>query len=80
MPKYVEYSASTDGENYVPLGRLDTTVEEKDYQLQTWDAELPVNCSARYIKVFAKNIGTIPAWHPGAGYPGYIFVDELWAR
>ena len=80
MPKYVEYSASTDGVNYVSLGRLDTTVEEKDYQLQTWDAELPVNCTTRYIKVFAKNIGTIPSWHPGAGYPGYIFVDELWAR
>jgi hypothetical protein len=30
--------------------------------------------------VFAKNIGTIPAWHPGAGYEGFIFVDELWAR
>ena len=80
MPRYVEYWASTDGVNYVPLGRLDTTVQEKDYQLQTWDAEIPVSCTARYIKVFAKNIGTIPSWHPGAGYPGYIFVDELWAR
>ena len=80
MPRYVEYWASTDGVNYVPLDRLDTTVQEKDYQLQTWDAEIPVSCTARYIKVFAKNIGTIPSWHPGAGYPGYIFVDELWAR
>ena len=80
MPKYVEFYASEDGENYTPLGRLDTSVAQDDLEIQTWDAELPVNCTARYIKVFAKNIGTIPEWHPGAGYPGFIFTDELWAR
>jgi predicted alpha-1,2-mannosidase len=80
MPKYVEFYASEDGEIFTPLGRLDTSVAEEDLEIQTWDAELPVKCSARYIKVFAKNIGTIPDWHPGAGYPGFIFTDELWAR
>ena len=80
MPKYVEFSASTDGVIFTPLGRLDTSVAENDLEVQTWDAELPVSCTARYIKVFARNIGTIPEWHPGAGYPGFIFTDELWAR
>ena len=80
MPRYVEFWASSDGEHFTPLGRLDNTVDEKDYTVQVWDAQLPVHCTARYIKVLAKNIGTIPAWHPGAGSPGFIFTDELWAR
>ena len=80
MPRYVEFSVSSDGVNFTPAGRLDTTVDQRDYTIQVWDAELPVSCTARYVKVFARNIGTIPSWHPGAGSPGFIFVDELWAR
>ena len=80
MPRYVEFSVSADGINFTPAGRLDNTVEEEDLTIQTWDAELPVNCTARYVKIFAKNIGTIPSWHPGAGAPGFIFTDEVWAR
>ena len=80
MPKYVEFSVSTDGVNFTPAGRIDNTVEEQDMVVQVWDAEIPVHCTARYVKVFAKNIGTIPSWHPGAGAPGFIFTDEFWAR
>ncbi len=80
MPKYVEFYVSLDGVSFTPVGRLDTSVAEEDLEVQTWDAELPVNCRARYVKVFARNIGTIPAWHPGAGAPGFIFTDELWAK
>ena len=80
MPQYVAFSVSSDGEHFTQVGRLDNTVAETDYTVRIWDAELPVDCSARYVRVYAKNIGTIPAWHPGAGYPGYIFVDELWTR
>ena len=80
MPKYVDFSVSTDGVNFTPAGHIENTVEEDDMTVQVWDAELPVNCTARYVKVFAKNIGTIPSWHPGAGAPGFIFTDELWAR
>ena len=80
MPRYVEFYVSQDGETFTPVGRLDTTVDPQDYVVQTWDAEIPVDCKARYVKYFAKNIGTIPEWHPGAGYEGFIFTDEVWAR
>ena len=80
MLRYVEFSVSADGVNSTPVGRLDNTVDETDMTIQVWDAELPVNCTARYVKIFAKNIGTIPSWHPGAGAPGFIFTDEVWAR
>ena len=32
---------------------------------------------ARYIKVFAKNYGIIPAGNAGAGNPAWLFVDEI---
>ena len=80
MPRYVEFSVSNDGVNFTPVGRLDTTVDPQDYVVQTWDAEIPVDCTARYVKYYAKNFGTIPEWHPGAGYPGFIFTDEVWAK
>ncbi len=31
----------------------------------------------RYIKVVAKNFGTIPSGNPGAGNPAWLFVDEI---
>ena len=80
MPRYVEFSVSDDGEHYTVVGRIDNPVDERDCEVQTWDAELPLDCTARYVKVFAKNIGTIPSWHPGAGNPGFIFTDELWTK
>ncbi|MBO4586157.1 MAG: GH92 family glycosyl hydrolase [Bacteroidales bacterium] len=80
MPTYVEFWTSEDGDNYTFAGRVDTPVAQEDLVIQVWDAEIPVDCTARYVKVHAANIGTIPSWHPGAGYPGFIFVDEVWAR
>ena len=80
MPKYVEFSVSSDGNTFTPAGRVENTVDERDMTIQVWDAELSVNCSARYVKIHAVNIGTIPEWHPGAGAPGFIFTDEVWAR
>ena len=80
MPRYVEFSVSDDGEHFTVVGRIDNPVDERDREVQTWDAELPLDCTARYVKVFARNIGAIPSWHPGAGNPGFIFTDELWTK
>ena len=77
MPRYVEFSVSQDGEHFTPLARVDNTMDERDYEVRIWDCEVPADVRARYVKVFAKNIGTIPEWHPGAGSPGFIFIDEI---
>ena len=31
---------------------------------------------ARYVRVTVKP-AQIPSWHPGAGKPGFVFVDEI---
>ena len=78
MPRWVEFSVSEDGEHFTPLARVETTMDARDYEVRIWDCEVSAAARARYVKVFAKNIGTIPAWHPGAGSQGFIFIDEIW--
>ena len=32
---------------------------------------------ARYVRIVARNVGTCPPWHPGAGGKAWLFVDEI---
>lgn len=38
---------------------------------------LPSNTNAKFVKIIATNIGTIPEGKPGAGRKGWLFVDEI---
>ncbi len=82
MPRYVEYSVSDDGVNFETVGRVDNVVDPQDYEIQVRDFVLDLKSpiKTRYIKVFAKNFGTIPEWHLGAGGEGFIFIDEIYVR
>ena len=80
MPREVTFAVSCDGESYEEVARVATPVDETDKTVQVWNCEVPFSGAARYIRVRATNIGTIPEWHQAAGYPGFIFVDELWAE
>ncbi|MCR4859984.1 MAG: GH92 family glycosyl hydrolase [Bacteroidales bacterium] len=80
MPRWVEFSVSQDGKDFTPLARVENTVDERDYEIRIWNCEVPADVQARYVKVRAANIGTIPEWHPGAGSPGFIFIDEIWIK
>ena len=61
---------------------MDNTVDEQDYTIQTKDFILRLDrpVKARYVRVFAKNFGTIPDWHLGHGGEGFIFIDEIWVE
>lgn len=84
MPRYVEFFVSNDGENFKKLAHIDNTVGEQDMEVQTIDYAANVRegkvVKARFVKVFAKNFGTIPDWHPGSGGEGFIFIDEFWVK
>lgn len=93
MPRYVEFyvarnATGADGwpsdADFQYAGRVDNTVDAQDFAVQVRD----MNCrlaagtgeGVRFVKVFAKNFGAIPDWHPGAGSEGFIFVDEIIVR
>jgi hypothetical protein len=78
MPKDVTFYVSTDNINFTEVAKIDHNVADRDMNPQTHDLEKEVSpVKARYVKVKATNYGDLPGWHLGAGYPAYIFVDEL---
>jgi predicted alpha-1,2-mannosidase len=92
FPKEVSIEYSTDKINYILYETVENTVPADDYttQIRPFGAEkvimhnqltepLPqiLETSMRYIRIKAKNFGTLPKWHQGAGGEAFIFVDEI---
>ncbi len=78
MPTRIEFEISDDNINFRKVADMKTTVAPEDMtpQIKDYMQEIaPVN--ARFVKVKAYNLGKIPAWHPGAGFDAFIFVDEI---
>ncbi|MBQ1673308.1 MAG: GH92 family glycosyl hydrolase, partial [Bacteroidales bacterium] len=77
LPVWVEFYTSRNGKDFVRQRRLEHDVDPQDYNCQIHEFTLPVNVNARYVKVVARNFGTLPEWHLGAGGQAHIFVDEV---
>ena len=77
-PTSVEYLVSDDGTTFISVGRFEQAVAtaHEDASTKDFTKELSV-VHARYIKVIAKNIGTLPEWHVGKGDKAWLFVDEI---
>jgi hypothetical protein len=79
LPDTVEVLTSSDGKTYSSAGLLThQTVKDdrKNVLIKDFSIVIP-GIQGRYIKVRAKNIGTCPPWHPGAGGKAWLFVDEI---
>ncbi len=81
MPTYVDFSVSTDSIHYTPVAHIKNTVADTvtDPTIKTMGKDIAPQ-KARYIKVFAKNYGKLPPWHPGYGDEAFIFIDEIEVR
>ncbi|HPT01176.1 MAG TPA: alpha-L-fucosidase [Bacteroidales bacterium] len=76
FPEEVIFEASADGKSFTTLGSVKTGQSSSD-QEEIREISLPVDTKARYIRVIARNIGTLPAWHPGHGEKAWLFCDEI---
>ena len=78
FPKKVEYFISENGTQFELAGSVDNTLPIDQYGGHQRDfiAEFTPR-NARYIKVKAHTIGNTPGWHPGAGRPANMLVDEI---
>jgi len=78
LPKNVEYYTSLDGKNFELAGNVVNTLPIDQYggYLREFNIEF-VPRDARYIKVHARSIGNTPGWHPGAGRPSHMLIDEI---
>ena len=78
FPENVAYFVSMDGKNFEQVGVVVNTLPIDQYGGQQRDfiAEFEPR-DARYVKVIAHTIGDTPDWHPGAGRPANMLIDEI---
>jgi hypothetical protein len=77
LPKSVSFEISEDGETFEKIGSRRHSVSVKELDPFIKDFKQSVSKPVRYIRIKAKNIRTCPKWHPGAGNPAWIFIDEI---
>ena len=77
LPLWVEFYTSRDGKTFQKQGRQSHDVDPQDYARRILEIVQPLNTEARYVKVLARNFGTLPAWHAGAGGQAHLFIDEI---
>ncbi|SEB38662.1 alpha-1,2-mannosidase, putative [Tenacibaculum sp. MAR_2009_124] len=80
LPTEVEYLISSDGKSYTSLtkARLEATDENESTDIEELGYAFKGK-EARYVKVIAKKLGTLPEWHLGYEHDGksWLFVDEI---
>ena len=81
MPDSVVFEISADGSTYTTLAAMRREFDPADQTPRVVVYHCPAgNIPARFVRVSARNIGTCPAWHPGAGGLAWVFVDEIIVR
>jgi hexosaminidase len=78
LPSKVTVSLSDDNITYTHVKEIINDVNQQSAEniLKDYPADFG-KTKARYIKVHADNIKTIPDWHPAAGNKCWIFIDEI---
>ncbi len=77
LPSTVEFLVSSDGKAFQSVAMFEQKIPKKESTEHiTFLTEIePIK--GRYVRVHAKNLGTIPDWHPAKGRKAWLFVDEL---
>ncbi|MEN8193211.1 MAG: sulfatase [Bacteroidota bacterium] len=77
-PDFVEFSVSENNSDFKTVGKIERKTDVKSTLIFREEYELNINTlKTRYLKIHAKNVGTCPDWHKGAGGPAWVFVDEV---
>ena len=77
-PKEITIQTSMDGKKYQQVFFATTNLQEQDNSVTLKKVNaLFKKQKINYIKVSAKQYGTLPIWHLGAGGQSHIFVDEI---
>jgi len=77
LPSTVEFLASSDGKTFQAVATIEHEVPVKEPTKKITLAAKFNPMKARYIRVHARTLGTIPDWHPAKGRKAWLFVDEL---
>ncbi len=68
------YFLNNAGDDITTAVKAAADIQQQNGNIKT---EVSGNYKCRYVRVVAKNYGTIPSGNPGAGTPAWLFVDEI---
>lgn len=78
LPRQVEFAVSDDGEQYRIIATVGHEIGLKEPGPMTRVIGTDnASTRARYVRVRAANVGTIPDWHHAKGRKAWLFVDEV---
>jgi len=78
FPTAFQVEISTDGQQFQKIGSIENTVPATEIGLLQKHFTLSfAPKEARYLRVIGVNRGLCPAEHKGAGFPSWIFIDEI---
>ena len=71
-------SVSTDGIAYTTVASEEYAAMQENYEVDIHRYQLDFTpTEAKYVKVLIGSEHSIPDWHSGSGFNGFLFVDEL---
>jgi sialate O-acetylesterase len=92
LPEYVKIFVSSDGNSYREVSEIITaespeipgpSIREYQWNIPESDKRNSMSASGtaetrvRFIRIYAKNRGVCPRWHPGKGGRAWLFADEI---
>lgn len=79
LPEEVRFFIATEPEVFTAIGTAYPTAqpERRGQFTETYSVFTDKRVKARYVKVVARNLGTVPDWHEAAGSDAWLFVDEI---
>lgn len=78
LPTGLTVWTSTDGNRFtIAAERSVADDSDSEVMIRPFDLRFKAPVSARYIRIRATNRGVLPAGHPRAGSPAWIFTDEV---
>jgi hexosaminidase len=82
LPARVEFAVSEDGAAWRNAGvaTYQVPVMREGAIITPFVVALPSGARVRFVRIVARNAGPLPAGHPGAGRPSWLFADEVVIR
>jgi cytochrome c len=77
LPSSVEFFVSTDGKAFQAIATITHAIPVKEPTEKITLSARIEPMKARYLRIHAKNLGTIPDWHPAKGRKAWLFADEI---
>lgn len=78
FPEFIEFYTSDDGNSFNLVNKIEinSTLKNPDWVRQDFSSLLK-DSKCRFIKIFAKNLEKLPAWHPVSQGKPWLMADEI---